>query len=443
MAPSLPRRPRSTEEAASSGRSPRSVSDCLEPEDFNDVFGGPPRSVMSKKFPSDFTDSDYFYKEIFVQQESPVNKIGRRLPKFRIPSNRVLRDPGFYNDIFGSENERRSRSRSKSNAKPMSNSSSVLSSEDLSPFRPAIGEDFHPSSFASKLRPINVPFQRNSTSMMFEENDKQQGMPISYSGDGYSGKCWRISNSGYNSQRVPSPDTTSLEASVKISMDDVQVLELNTPSSVSTLCEDIEEDEVASCYVIEISSQRTEEADIDEAIKWAKGKFQAWSSSLQNNLEQHEGDRSAEMQRTLPLDSNTKELSDHLNGCAFERLPVDTSPEIQTTEEGRLYEKNMGTAELDENIKLWSAGREADIQLLLSTLHHILWPSSGWRTISLSNLNESSQVKRAYQKARLCLHPDKLQQRGATFSQKYIAQKAFSILQDAWTLFISQDVSFG
>ena len=49
--------------------------------------------------------------------------------------------------------------------------------------------------------------------------------------------------------------------------------------------------------------------------------------------------------------------------------------------------------------------------------------------IPLTSLTESSQVKKAYQKARLCLHPDKLQQRGATLSQKYVAEKAFSILQ--------------
>jgi DnaJ-class molecular chaperone len=45
------------------------------------------------------------------------------------------------------------------------------------------------------------------------------------------------------------------------------------------------------------------------------------------------------------------------------------------------------------------------------------------------NLIEKSQVKRAYQKARLCLHPDKLQQKGATVLHKYVAEQAFSILQ--------------
>ncbi|KAB5534262.1 hypothetical protein DKX38_017348 [Salix brachista] len=59
----------------------------------------------------------------------------------------------------------------------------------------------------------------------------------------------------------------------------------------------------------------------------------------------------------------------------------------------------------------------------------ILWPNSGWYAIALTSLMESSQVKKAYQKARLCLHPDKLQQRGGTLAQKYVAEKVFSILQ--------------
>lgn len=59
----------------------------------------------------------------------------------------------------------------------------------------------------------------------------------------------------------------------------------------------------------------------------------------------------------------------------------------------------------------------------------ILWPNSGWLPVPLADIIETSQVKKSYQKARLCLHPDKLQQRGATSQQKYIADKAFSILQ--------------
>ncbi|XP_076921503.1 J domain-containing protein required for chloroplast accumulation response 1-like [Bidens hawaiensis] len=113
---------------------------------------------------------------------------------------------------------------------------------------------------------------------------------------------------------------------------------------------------------------------------------------------------------------------------------------IWTTQElEKDVSKQMELELLDEDIKLWSDGKELNIRLLLATLHHILCQSSGWIMIPLTNLKDSPDVRKAYQKARLCLHPDKLQQ-GATISQKYVAEKAFPILQDAWAAFISQDV---
>lgn len=95
------------------------------------------------------------------------------------------------------------------------------------------------------------------------------------------------------SRRATSPETISLEPnSYKVSAADD--LELNSPSSiVSSLCQDQdakvnkiedqdlqeqEEDEVMSSYVIEINSDhregRGEALGIDEAIAWAKEKFQ-------------------------------------------------------------------------------------------------------------------------------------------------------------------------
>lgn len=59
----------------------------------------------------------------------------------------------------------------------------------------------------------------------------------------------------------------------------------------------------------------------------------------------------------------------------------------------------------------------------------VLWPESGWKPVPLVDIIEGNSVKRSYQKALLCLHPDKLQQKGAASLQKYIAEKVFEILQ--------------
>ncbi|KAK8580919.1 hypothetical protein V6N13_143977 [Hibiscus sabdariffa] len=92
---------------------------------------------------------------------------------------------------------------------------------------------------------------------------------------------------------------------------------------------------------------------------------------------------------------------------------------------------------IDDKIQRWSNGKQGNIRSLLSTLQYVLWPGSGWKPVPLVDIIEGPAVKRSYQKALLCLHPDKLQQKGAASDQKYIAQQVFDILQDAWTHFNS------
>lgn len=59
----------------------------------------------------------------------------------------------------------------------------------------------------------------------------------------------------------------------------------------------------------------------------------------------------------------------------------------------------------------------------------VLWPECGWRPVSLTDLITSVSVKKVYQKATLCVHPDKVQQKGANLKQKYIAEKVFDLLK--------------
>ncbi|KAL0432098.1 UNVERIFIED_CONTAM: Auxilin-like protein 1 [Sesamum radiatum] len=84
---------------------------------------------------------------------------------------------------------------------------------------------------------------------------------------------------------------------------------------------------------------------------------------------------------------------------------------------------------LDAEVKRWSSGKEGNLRALLSTLQYILGPDSGWQPIPLTEVITSAAVKRAYRKATLCVHPDKLQQRGATIQQKYICEKVFDLLK--------------
>ncbi|CAH2041106.1 unnamed protein product, partial [Thlaspi arvense] len=59
----------------------------------------------------------------------------------------------------------------------------------------------------------------------------------------------------------------------------------------------------------------------------------------------------------------------------------------------------------------------------------VLWPQCGWQPVSLMDLITGAAVKKVYRKATLCIHPDKVQQKGATLQQKYIAEKVFDLLK--------------
>ncbi|KAL6198137.1 hypothetical protein ACLB2K_027929 [Fragaria x ananassa] len=436
------------------------VATNLQAVDFADVFGGPPRSVLPRQSSGCSTS---FFEEIFRPDfVSTSEKSGRSLPEFRIPT----RSEGFYSDIFGSDDEfqRRSRERSRPNSKAKSNSSSVLSSEELSPLRPVIGDDVALSSFAYELRPINVRWDSSTMKPTKEHSRKLAGVHCSHipsftenkSNENDYDEHTRASYFGFT-RKVLSPEIISIEPSsfrsVKLSTEDLELLD-SSSSEVSSICQeheakpgilhhdhvlpgkevgvteqeelDDDDDDVMSSYVIEINSDyregTCEEVNLEEAIAWAKEKFQMHSASeKESSMTAHDhNEQSIEMEEGRP---NVDECSDR-----------------QRDEHEMTRTPEMELEFLDEDIRLWSAGKESNIRMLLSTLHQILWPNSGWYTIPLTSLIESSQVKKAYQKARLCLHPDKLQQRSATPAQKYVAQKAFSILQDAWALFISQDV---
>ncbi|KAK3231570.1 hypothetical protein Dsin_003451 [Dipteronia sinensis] len=110
------------------------------------------------------------------------------------------------------------------------------------------------------------------------------------------------------------------------------------------------------------------------------------------------------------------------------------SDEIKMTQAGNDPEEIQ---DIDARIRKWLNGKEGNIRSLLSTLQYVLWTGSGWKPVPLVDIIEANAVKRSYQKALLCLHPDKLQQKGAASHQKYTAEKVFGILQDAWTHFNS------
>ncbi|KAA8531142.1 hypothetical protein F0562_005851 [Nyssa sinensis] len=102
-------------------------------------------------------------------------------------------------------------------------------------------------------------------------------------------------------------------------------------------------------------------------------------------------------------------------------------------------ERHMIADALDAEIKRWAAGKEGNLCALLSTLQYVLWPECGWKPVSLADLVTGASVKKAYRKATLCIHPDKVQQKGSNLQQKYIAEKVFDLLKDSWNKLNSEE----
>lgn len=103
-------------------------------------------------------------------------------------------------------------------------------------------------------------------------------------------------------------------------------------------------------------------------------------------------------------------------------------------------ERHRISETVDIEIKRWAAGKEGNLRALLSTMQYVLWPGSGWQPVSLTDLITGASVKKAYRKATLCIHPDKVQQKGATLQQKYVAEKVFDMLKEAWNKFNSEEL---
>ncbi|MQM03510.1 hypothetical protein Taro_036290 [Colocasia esculenta] len=106
-------------------------------------------------------------------------------------------------------------------------------------------------------------------------------------------------------------------------------------------------------------------------------------------------------------------------------------------------ERNRLAETLDADVRRWSNGKEGNLRALLSTLQYILGPESGWQPIPLTDVITAAAVKKAYRKAMLYVHPDKLQQRSANIQQKYVCEKVFDLLKEAWNRFNSEEWNMG
>ncbi|XP_072995647.1 uncharacterized protein [Typha latifolia] len=162
--------------------------------------------------------------------------------------------------------------------------------------------------------------------------------------------------------------------------------------------------------------------------------FQKASSSNSQNYRDssNQGDGESALRCKARLERHQRTVERAAKALA-EKNMRDMLAQREQAEKHRLAEY------LDADIRRWSNGKEGNLRALLSTLQYILGPESGWQPVPLTDVITATAVKKAYRKATLCVHPDKLQQRGASIQQKYICEKVFDLLKEAWNRFNSEE----
>mmetsp|Transcript_5741 Transcript_5741/g.6930 ORF Transcript_5741/g.6930 Transcript_5741/m.6930 type:complete len:337 (+) Transcript_5741:157-1167(+) len=95
--------------------------------------------------------------------------------------------------------------------------------------------------------------------------------------------------------------------------------------------------------------------------------------------------------------------------------------------------KRLGTS-----LQKWSCpdGTEKNIRALLGTLHTVLWDGANWKPVSV--LVRPNDVKKAYRKAMLVVHPDKI--KTASPEIQYIGQHVFESLNKQYKLFADREM---
>ncbi|XP_078043088.1 cyclin-G-associated kinase [Augochlora pura] len=86
----------------------------------------------------------------------------------------------------------------------------------------------------------------------------------------------------------------------------------------------------------------------------------------------------------------------------------------------------------------WTEGKKRNLRALLCSLHTVLWPEADrWQRCEMHQLVSAADVKKAYRKACLAVHPDKQ----AGTANENIAKLIFMELNNAWSAFENDTAS--
>ena len=109
---------------------------------------------------------------------------------------------------------------------------------------------------------------------------------------------------------------------------------------------------------------------------------------------------------------------------------------IRSEQNERQMLKDLIGADIDE----WAKKNQHNIRTLLANLAEVLWDGHRYVNPTMGALMSPSGVKKSYHKALVIIHPDKVSQSGGDASQRFIADKVFDIIKNAYKEFEAKEL---
>jgi hypothetical protein len=109
---------------------------------------------------------------------------------------------------------------------------------------------------------------------------------------------------------------------------------------------------------------------------------------------------------------------------------------IRSEQNERQMLKDLVGADIDE----WAKKNQHNIRTLLANLAEVLWEGHRYVNPTMGALMSPNGVKKSYHKALVIIHPDKVSQSGGDASQRFIADKVFDIIKNAYKEFEAKEL---
>ena len=90
-------------------------------------------------------------------------------------------------------------------------------------------------------------------------------------------------------------------------------------------------------------------------------------------------------------------------------------------------------ASIQDSLVAWKKNANGNVVALLASLQNVLWEGSGWQPIGMGDLLSDAGVKKAWRKANLLVHPDKVKQKGGDMGTLVRADMIFDTLKEAYS----------